>query len=122
MAETTVQNDGFINQFRYYSTGNNDNKPINDSVWTSNLLTEGPAIKIGIQALPGTKFFIGSTRLDSGIIIDHTGVYELDLSNTTTQIGNLYFDEESLATTSFVDSASIIVDTLQISSSGMVNS
>ena len=72
----------------------------------------GAAVKIGIQTLPGIKFYISDSNLSNGIIIDHTGVYELDLRNTTTAISNLRFDAASLSRIDEVDNASLIVDVL----------
>ena len=93
---------------------------VNGTTKMYNLLTDlGPAVKIGIQALPGTVFYLDGSK-DNGIIIDHTGVYELDLSNTTTQLSTLCFDVKSLEKVNLIDNASIIVDILYYPSEGVV--
>ena len=116
-----------VHQFRYYGVmKGNDNVPQYPEIWAktenNDLLTGyGPAVKIGIQTLPGVKFYISDNATSKGIIIDHTGVFELDLRNTTTTIGNLYFDPSSLARIDEVQNASIIVDVLCNASEGTVN-
>ena len=111
-----------VDQLRFYGIGSEYNYPKEDNEnnfnpWggisgqTTNLLANyGSAIKIGIQGLPGTKFFLNS--LTNGIILDHTGIYELDLTNTTTTISSLYFAADSLKRISDAENASLIVDIL----------
>lgn len=111
-----------VTQLRYYGIGNEKNIPLGeaDGYWINGINTEtkkmknllqdlGPAIKIGIQTLPGTIFYLSDTNR---IIIDHTGIYELDLTDTTTTINTLFFDPKSLAMISQIDNASLIVDIL----------
>ena len=45
-------------------------------------------------------------------MLDHTGIYELDLTDTTTSIKTLYFDWESLSTINRVNNTPLIVDIL----------
>lgn len=110
-------------EFRFYSEGNKNNYPQDPKVWLKalqddvaedekNLLSNyNGAKKIGIQGLPGTIFYLDDSTPD-GIMIDHTGIYELDLRDTTVTIHSLYFDGESLAIISQTDNASLIVDAL----------
>lgn len=111
-----------VTQLRYYGIGNEKNIPLGeaDGYWINGINTEtkkmknllqdlGSAIKIGIQTLPGTVFYLSDTNR---IIIDHTGIYELDLTDTTTTINTLFFDPKSLAMISQIDNASLIVDIL----------
>lgn len=125
MASTANNSSSSVFQFRYYGAKNPKNVPANTE-WIgadSNggevldlLNSQGiSAVKIGIQTLPGVKFYLNNLG-NTGIIIDHTGVYELDLRNTTTTISTLYFDPESLARIEEIDNASIIVDVLSNSS------
>ncbi len=118
----TIMNSPVVKQLKYFNINDSRNSPAGtDWLDSYNLLEDGPAIKLGIQALPGTIFHIGSSNLSSGIIIDHTGIYELDLTDTTTNIGTLYFDPESLARIDMIDNACIIVDILYNPSDGTVN-
>ena len=130
MATATVE--PIVKQLRYYGFDNALNVPQEDNSWMNlstdgvnkaDLLTSfGAAVKIGIQTLPGVRFFINEQSNNDGIIIDHTGVYELDLRNTTTAINNLYFDAASLQRINEIDNASIIIDLLCNPRQGMVNS
>lgn len=127
MASTTNNSSSSVFQFRYYGAKNPKNVPSDDMPWIGAssdgteafdlLSSQGiSAIKIGIQTLPGVKFYLNNTGQNE-IIIDHTGVYELDLRNTTTTISSLFFDPISLARIEEIDNASIIVDVLSNSMS-----
>jgi hypothetical protein len=118
-----LNNQLVIAEFRFYSEGNKNNYPPDSEIWLNalkedigedkkNLLSNyNGAKKIGIQGLPGTVFYLDDSTPE-GIMIDHTGIYELDLRDTTVTINSLYFDGESLATISKVGNASLIVDAL----------
>lgn len=108
-----------VTQMRYYGIGNSENFPSTEGYWYNgenlseikNLLSDyGPAIKIGIQTLPGTVFHLNDSS--DKIILDHTGIYELDLRDTTTTINTLFFEPLSLLAISSIDNASLIVDIL----------
>ena len=53
-----------------------------------------PIIQLGIQALPGTKFNLNAS-LDP-VIVGVTGIYELDLTNSSAVLTSLTFEKESL--------------------------
>lgn len=53
-----------------------------------------PIIQLGIQALPGTKFNL-NTNLDP-IVIGTTGIYELDLTDSSAVITSLTFEQSSI--------------------------
>lgn len=125
-------NKPIIKQFRYFGVGHSNNVPEDEVLWIGgvvntttsekkNLLSNyGSAIKVGIQGLPGTIFYLNNST-PRGIVIDHTGVYELDLRNTTTTIDTLYFDPTSLQNISKIDNASLIIDILYYPREGAVN-
>lgn len=75
-----------------------DNQP--DTLNSQNLISgqafEGytPIIQLGIQSLPGLKFSLNS-NLDP-IIMGISGMYELDLTNSSVLITSLTFEKESL--------------------------
>ena len=67
-----------------------------ESFFTGSLFAEKtPIYQLGIQALPGTKFFLNG-GIDP-IIIGATGIYELDLQDKAS-ISALRFDAESMKT------------------------
>lgn len=124
-----------IIQLRYYGFHNeknipSDNDETGENLWIAasenkNLFTEiedfGGAIKIGIQTLPGVEFRLNGLSNDNKIIVDHTGVFELDLSKTNAKITSLYFTPESIIRIDEVDNANIIIDILYNSQGEAVN-
>lgn len=124
MANNNTSIEGKIDQIRFYGFNNENNTNFilddisNDSI---NLLANfGPVLKIGIQTLPGVKFSFQNK--DNKIIVDYTGVYELDLTNTTTRITFLSIDSESLKMIDAHPSGRIIIDILYTELEGTVNS
>lgn len=106
-----------IQQFRFY---NNENKAQNQpSTITQNQLVSGSVFfqnaalgtitQLGIQALPGTKFYLNNSA--NPIIIGFTGIYELDLEGIS-EITSLAFDRESLAAINNINNAYLIVDAI----------
>lgn len=100
-----------IKQFRYFGTGDTaHNTPntthqtlVSGSVFASVL----PILQLGVQALPGTKFYINSST--NPVIVGVTGVYELNL-NDNTQISSLSFDSFSLEAISQCSTGGLIID------------
>ena len=97
-----------IKQFRYYAendTNANPNYTRNypDSISARNLIsgsifaTSTPIVQLGIQALPGTRFFLNGNQYP--IIIGNTGIYELDY---TVNIKELFFLEETAALVDYI--------------------
>lgn len=87
-----------IKQFRYYSSASPNNYPTFYNYYgilsTGNIFaSHGGISHLGIQALPGTKFYLNNSP--HSIIIGSTGIYELDMGN----LGHIYsikFDKETL--------------------------
>ena len=100
-----------IKQFRFFSeTDKTHNTPnttyqtlVSGNVFSSVL----PILQIGIQALPGTKFYVNSST--SPVIIGVTGVYELNLGDNT-QITSLSFDGNSLKAITNCSTGGLIID------------
>lgn len=67
-----------------------------------------PIIKLGIQAIPGTRFRVNSNK--DWIIIGMTGLYELDLESSSATIIKLQFDETSLDIIDKNENAYLIID------------
>lgn len=53
-----------------------------------------PIVQLGIQSLPGTKFNLNA-NLDP-VIIGVSGIYELDLTNSSAVLTSLTFEKDSL--------------------------
>ena len=101
-----------VKQFRYYSTTNTDkNYPAN--IAFRNLISGSifadymPIIQLGVQGLPGTKFYLNNSN--NPIIIGYTGIYELDL-NGIAEIKALQFDASSINMIEKNPNAYLIVD------------
>lgn len=69
-----------------------------------------PIRKIGIQSLPGTRFRFNA-NLD-WIMIGATGLYELDLLDSSASIVDLKFDRNSLTSIHENQNAYLIIDIL----------
>lgn len=100
-----------IKQFRFFGTGDTThNTPnttyqtlVSGSVFSSVL----PILQLGVQALPGTKFYVNSST--NPVIVGVTGVYEVSL-NENTQISSLSFDARSLDAISNCTTGGLIID------------
>lgn len=100
-----------IMQFRYYGEKNTStNQPaVGASKFADGTVFKSylPFTKLGIQALPGTKFYLNDS-VDE-IIIGATGIYELDLEGIS-KITNLTFNRQSLSLISNSSNNGLIVD------------
>lgn len=113
-----------VKQFRYYNdkssevTESKRNQPttldgtttlitsehyVNGDVFGKNF----PVTQLGIQALPGTKFYLNEAV--DPVIIGATGIYELDLTNGI-QISKISFAHDSMENIKNNDNAFLIVD------------
>lgn len=89
-----------VAQVRYYKDGDTKNQPSGTSGVTAAKLRSGsvfseymPAKQIGIQTVPGVKFYLNGAT--DPIIIGNTGIYELNVENLA-EITSLNFDYTSL--------------------------
>lgn len=113
-----------VKQFRYYNDKSSEvseskrNQPttlngtttlitsqhyVNGDVFGKNF----PVTQLGIQALPGTKFYLNEAV--DPVIIGATGIYELDLTNGI-QISKISFAFDSMEIIKNNDNAFLIVD------------
>lgn len=67
-----------------------------------------PIVKLGIQSLPGTRFRF-NTNLD-WIVLGATGLYELDLKDSSGSIVDLKFDKQSIQNINDNKNAYLIID------------
>lgn len=87
-----------IMQFRYYDESNSNNQPedlklsqlVDGKVFSKYL----PFTQLGIQSLPGTRFYLND-NIEGPVILGTTGIYELELEGIS-KISSLKFDSKSL--------------------------
>ena len=107
-----------IMQFRYYNDdeqGNNNQpknlKAKNLEKGENNIFSKyTPITQLGIQALPGTRFFL-NRNIEGPVIIGSTGIYELDLEGIS-KINSLDFDSTSLDLITKNPNAFLIIDVI----------
>ena len=105
-----------VKQYRFYNeTDSTRNQP---STITIDNLANGkifespscyPILQLGIQALPGTKFYLNSSV--DPVVIGFTGIYELDLENQA-EIVKLTFNTKSIQAINDNANGYLIVDVL----------
>lgn len=103
-----------IKQFRYYNeeeTSKNSPSDASYTNWVSGNAFLGyfPITQLGIQALPGTRFYLNNST--DPIIIGSTGIYELDLTGET-EISALSFNISSMLAIRDNNNAYVIVDVI----------
>lgn len=104
-----------VAQFRYYAENDDKNYPklqvrnTYTAAYTSGsvFINYLPAVQLGIQALPGTKFYLNKDV--NPIIIGYTGIYELTLDGIA-EINHIRFDGLSMKAINDTPNASLIVD------------
>lgn len=103
-----------IKQYRYYTDNNTtNNQPTNvtSQSYVSGKVFENdncfPILQLGIQTLPGTKFYLNNA--ERPIIVGATGIYELDIDGLA-EIVKLTFDYTSMETIKNSDTGHLIVD------------
>ena len=113
-----------VKQFRYYNdkssevTESKRNQPTTLDGTTTLITSEHyvngdvfgkhfPVTQLGIQALPGTKFYLNEAV--DPVIIGATGIYELDFTNGI-QISKISFAHDSMENIKNNDNAFLIVD------------
>ena len=104
-----------IMQFRYYNDEQGNNNQPEDL--NAESLNKGtifakylPFTQLGIQALPGTRFFLNDNH-EGPVIIGSTGIYELELEGIT-KINSLKFDSKSLKLIADNPNAFLIIDVI----------
>lgn len=102
-----------VKQFRYYSDSNADTKsqPLNmtkEDLVGGNIFDEYfPILQLGVQSLPGVKFYLNNAA--EPIVIGQTGIFELDLK-AKTEISKLQFDYDSMNMINTNNNAYLIID------------
>ena len=103
-----------IMQFRYY--GEKDTAKNQPSNISRGNLAKGsifkdyiPIVQLGIQTLPGTKFYLNNSK--TPIVVGSTGIYELDLYGLS-EITEIHFDLSSIDAISKNNNGYLIVDVI----------
>lgn len=108
-----------IKQFRYFGDNAAKNQPkgvISNDFVSGNIFSGDtsldsqsyyPIVQLGIQALPGTKFYLNDSI--EPIIIGARGLFELDLDGVA-EITQLSLDPSSINLIKTIDNAYVIVD------------
>lgn len=108
----------YIRQLRYYKEGDERNYPQNEKegyISMNQLINFNffsqymPITQIGIQTLPGTKFYLNDNTHNYPIIIGYTGIYELKLDGFA-EINSLSFDATSIDIINKTEDAYLIID------------
>lgn len=110
-----------IKQFRYYNEaevkkGDKSNNYPQDATMekfaNGDVFKEAncfPISQLGIQAIPGTRFYLNNSDMGDYIIVGQTGIFELDLSNQT-EITAIQFEMNSMEAINANPNANLIVD------------
>lgn len=100
-----------VEQVRYYTQTDTRNQPaglkMNKLVSGSVFSGKYPIVQLGIQTLPGVKFYLNNST--SPIVVGYTGIYDIEL-NGLTEITHLCFDAESMNLINQNSSSYLIVD------------
>lgn len=100
-----------MTQLRFYSDDSDKNTTItkHTSYCEPTVFSKyAPIQQFGIQTLPGTRFFINQNT--DPIIIGASGIYEMDLRNTTAVVSSIYFSLESMERINDSKDGYLIVD------------
>jgi hypothetical protein len=115
-----------IKQYRYYNDNNDGvtqnqpkevvgddgvKQPVTYKHYVSGLVfgSNFPVLQLGIQALPGTKFYLNNAV--DPIIIGLTGIWEVDLDGQT-EITAIQIDNQSIQNIKNNNNAFLIVDVI----------
>ncbi len=104
-----------IKQFRFFGVDSSKNEPANidyNKLYTGEIFNDyTPIVKLGIQSLPGTTFYLNDKIKQNPIIIGYTGLYELDLEGIA-EINALNFEISSLNNITNTEGACLIIDVI----------
>lgn len=103
-----------VKQFRFYGQESSSNTSeasgfVTGRVFFRDSNINGSIIQLGVQTLPGTKFYINDSA--DAIVVGSTGIYELDIQGLS-DITSLNFDSGSMKVISETNGAYLIVDAI----------
>ncbi len=100
-------------QFRYFGEGHAENYPLaataEDYQKGEIFYDYSPIVQLGIQTLPGVKFYLNDST--DPIVIGNSGIYDL-MADGTLKITKLQFDADGLARIEQGLNSYLIVDIL----------
>lgn len=98
------------NPILYKNISENYTKAITKAILTDGSIFNNytPIVQLGIQTMPGTKFYLNANS--APVIVGASGIYELDLSETSTVISSIIFDLTSLELISNNPDGYLIID------------
>lgn len=105
-----------VKQFRFFSSSDSDLNTLQnypEGISTKNLVSGSifknyfPIIQLGIQTLPGTKFYVNK-GIDP-IIINYSGIFTLDITDGV-EISHLSFDLDSINSIDSNSGGYLIID------------
>ena len=110
-----------LQQIRYFGKANTKEIDVSDETKTNNIeyddlsqnLIKGSVKKIGIQTIPGIRFFVDEKN-EYPIIIGMSGIFELDLTSSIATISHLCFDVDSLGIIENNPGGYLIIDLLYV--------
>lgn len=100
-----------ITQLRFYNDKSPQNTPYSEhtSYCEPTVFSKyAPISQFGIQTLPGTRFFVNQNT--DPIIVGASGIYEMDLRNTTAVVSSIYFSLESMERINNSEDGYLIID------------
>lgn len=101
-----------IKQFRFYNDGNVNNSPAvaNYKYYCDDTSFRyfAPIYQLGIQTLPGTRIYLNQST--TPIIIGASGIYELDLNDTTAILNSIRIEKTSMETINNLENGYLIID------------
>ena len=93
-----------IVQYRYFGNDSEKNYPSNltlDDLASGKHFENKNVIQLGIQASGGMRMYLNGNTDNQGIVIDSTGIYELNVDGMTV-ITNVQFDRNSLTDITYI--------------------
>lgn len=109
-----------LRQYRYYGENSSRNYPNleNNTITADNLetgsiffvdTTLGVITQLGIQTMPGIKFYLNSSV--SPVVIGKNGIFDLNVENIS-QISALQFDQESINRLQATPNSYLLIDAI----------
>lgn len=93
-----------IIQYRYFGNNDENNYPSNltlDDLASGKHFENKSVIQLGVQTSGGVRMYLNGNTDNQGIVIDSTGIYELNVDGMTV-ITNVQFDKNTLTSATYI--------------------